>query len=166
MYAFRAPCIIYVDEIDAIGKKRSSGMSDGGSSSSESDQTLNQLLVEMDGMASKEGVIMLASTNRADVLDKALLRPGRFDRHILIDLPTVEERQQIFNRHLRGITLEQEPDTYSRRLAHLTPGFSGKYYFIFLTFRSAVTVTGNSRAEYCELHELERGIRRRRKNIY
>lgn len=121
----RAPCIIYIDEIDAIGKKRSSEVSTGGSSSSESDQTLNQLLVEMDGMASKEGVIMLASTNRADVLDKALLRPGRFDRHILIDLPTVEERLQIFNHHLKGITLDQKPDVYSKRLAHLTPGFSG-----------------------------------------
>ncbi|XP_012259644.2 paraplegin [Athalia rosae] len=120
----RAPCIIYIDEIDAIGKKRSSGMSDTGSSS-ESDQTLNQLLVEMDGMASKEGVIMLASTNRGDVLDKALLRPGRFDRHILIDLPTVDERDQIFRHHLKGITLDQKPDAYSKRLAYLTPGFSG-----------------------------------------
>ncbi|XP_046734056.1 paraplegin isoform X2 [Diprion similis] len=121
----RAPCIIYIDEIDAIGKKRASGMSASGSGSSEADQTLNQLLVEMDGMASKEGVIMLASTNRADVLDKALLRPGRFDRHILIDLPTLDEREQIFKHHLKGIKLELGPEAYSKRLAHLTPGFSG-----------------------------------------
>ena len=75
----RAPCIIYIDEIDAIGRQRE-GTGGMGMSSGESEQTLNQLLVEMDGMASKEGVLMLASTNRADVLDKALLRPGRFDR--------------------------------------------------------------------------------------
>ncbi|XP_046678574.1 paraplegin [Homalodisca vitripennis] len=120
----RSPCIIYIDEIDAIGRKRSvSGQWDGGSG--EGEQTLNQLLVEMDGMASKEGVIMLASTNRADVLDKALLRPGRFDRHILIDLPTLEERKQIFETHLKGITLEDQPSKYSHRMAYLTPGFSG-----------------------------------------
>ena len=128
----RAPSILYIDEIDAIGKKRSgtgSGGSGGGigQSNGESEQTLNQLLVEMDGMASKEGVIVLASTNRAEVLDQALLRPGRFDRHILIDLPTLEERKQIFEQHLKGILLEQKPQAYSERLAHLTPGFSGNH---------------------------------------
>ncbi|GLH05191.1 Transitional endoplasmic reticulum ATPase TER94 [Gryllus bimaculatus] len=120
----RAPCIIYIDEIDAIGRKRG-GNSQFDGSSGEGEQTLNQLLVEMDGMASKEGVIMLASTNRADVLDKALLRPGRFDRHILIDFPNLEERKQIFEQHLKGIALEKTPEHYSRRMAHLTPGFSG-----------------------------------------
>ncbi|XP_058983737.1 paraplegin-like [Musca domestica] len=121
----RSPCIIYIDEIDAIGRQRSGteGFSQG--SSGESEQTLNQLLVEMDGMASKEGVLMLASTNRADVLDKALLRPGRFDRHILIDLPNLEERKQIFEKHLSSVQLEEEPLKYSHRLARLTPGFSG-----------------------------------------
>ncbi|XP_073835026.1 SPG7 matrix AAA peptidase subunit, paraplegin [Musca autumnalis] len=121
----RSPCIIYIDEIDAIGRQRSGteGFSQG--SSGESEQTLNQLLVEMDGMASKEGVLMLASTNRADVLDKALLRPGRFDRHILIDLPNLEERKQIFEKHLSSVQLEEEPAKYSHRLARLTPGFSG-----------------------------------------
>lgn len=94
-------------------------------SSGESEQTLNQLLVEMDGMASKEGVLMLASTNRADVLDNALLRPGRFDRHILIDLPNLQERKEIFEKHLSGISLEEAPSKYSKRLAVLTPGFSG-----------------------------------------
>lgn len=121
----RSPCIIYIDEIDAIGRQREGSGSMGGMSSGESEQTLNQLLVEMDGMASKEGVLILASTNRADVLDKALLRPGRFDRHILIDLPNLQERQEIFEKHLSGIALEEPPSKYSKRLATLTPGFSG-----------------------------------------
>ncbi|CAH1169614.1 unnamed protein product [Phaedon cochleariae] len=120
----RAPCIIYIDEIDAVGRKRTSSLGAGGASG-ESEQTLNQLLVEMDGMATKESVIMLASTNRADILDKALLRPGRFDRHILIDYPDLVERKQIFEQHLKAIALEQTPDAYSKRLAYLTPGFSG-----------------------------------------
>lgn len=76
-------------------------------------------------MISKEDVIILASTNRADVLDKALLRPGRFDRHILIDFPTLAERQQIFETHLKRISLQSEPSKYSEYLAYLTPGFSG-----------------------------------------
>ncbi|XP_011690815.1 PREDICTED: paraplegin [Wasmannia auropunctata] len=119
----RAPSIIYIDEIDAIGKKRSE--SSLGVGDRESERTLNQLLVEMDGMIAKENVIILASTNRADVLDKALLRPGRFDRHILIDLPTLEERQQIFETHLKKISLQDKPSKYSGYLAYLTPGFSG-----------------------------------------
>ncbi|KAK4877676.1 hypothetical protein RN001_010182 [Aquatica leii] len=120
----RNPCIIYIDEIDAVGRKRSSQLSASGTSG-ESEQTLNQLLVEMDGMATKQGIIMLASTNRPDILDKALLRPGRFDRHILIDLPDLTERGQIFEQHLKGIRLEKPPDVYSRRLSFLTPGFTG-----------------------------------------
>ncbi|KAK8783980.1 hypothetical protein V5799_009655 [Amblyomma americanum] len=79
----------------------------------------------MDGMATKEGVILLASTNRSEVLDKALLRPGRFDRHILIDLPTLAERKEIFEQHLKVINLDNPPSHYSQRLAQLTPGFSG-----------------------------------------
>lgn len=123
----RSPSILYIDEIDAIGKKRSGSGTDATSSrgTSESEQTLNQLLVEMDGMASKDGVIVIASTNRAEVLDKALLRPGRFDRHILIDLPTLQERKEIFERHLKSIVLDKKPENYSPRLAQLTPGFSG-----------------------------------------
>ncbi|ERL84158.1 hypothetical protein D910_01531 [Dendroctonus ponderosae] len=108
----RAPCIIYIDEIDAVGRKRSGSL--GAGASGESEQTLNQLLVEMDGMASKENVIMLASTNRADILDKALLRPGRFDRHILIDYPDLIERKEIFEQHLKVIALENPPETYSK----------------------------------------------------
>ncbi|KAJ8737461.1 hypothetical protein PYW08_000056 [Mythimna loreyi] len=121
----RAPCIIYIDEMDAVGRARSTGPTSFGPGGGEGEQTLNQLLVEMDGMKSREGVVVLASTNRADVLDKALLRPGRFDRHILIDLPTLAEREEIFNRHLKNIVLEELPDYYVKRLAYLTPGFSG-----------------------------------------
>uniref|UniRef100_W8CD02 Paraplegin n=1 Tax=Ceratitis capitata TaxID=7213 RepID=W8CD02_CERCA len=121
----RAPCIIYIDEIDAIGRQRSGTESFSQGGSGELEQTLNQLLVEMDGMASKKGVLMLASTNRADVLDKALLRPGRFDRHILIDLPTLHERKEIFEKHLSSIKLDSDPTKFSEKLARLTPGFSG-----------------------------------------
>lgn len=121
----RAPCIIYIDELDAVGRARSSGPQSWGPGGGEGEQTLNQLLVEMDGMKSREGVVVLASTNRADVLDKALLRPGRFDRHILIDLPTLQEREEIFERHLKNIVLEKLPDYYVKRLSYLTPGFSG-----------------------------------------
>lgn len=118
----KAPCIIYIDEIDAIGRKR--GGSQAGMNAEE-EHTLNQLLVEMDGMGTQEGVIMIAATNRADILDKALLRPGRFDRHITIDLPTMIERQEIFEMYLKKLKLALEPDTYSSKLAQLTPGMSG-----------------------------------------
>uniref|UniRef100_A0A8C7XR23 SPG7 matrix AAA peptidase subunit, paraplegin n=1 Tax=Oryzias sinensis TaxID=183150 RepID=A0A8C7XR23_9TELE len=119
----RAPCIVYIDEIDAVGKKRSTNMS--GFSNTEEEQTLNQLLVEMDGMGTTDHVIVLASTNRADILDNALMRPGRLDRHIFIDLPTLQERKEIFEQHLKMLKLTQPADFYSLRLAELTPGFSG-----------------------------------------
>merc|ERR1711970_853988 len=88
-------------------------------------QTLNQLLVEMDGMQKQGDVIIIASTNRAEVLDKALLRPGRFDRHISIDLPNLSERKEIYEQHMSSVILEEDKSTYSQRLATLTPGFSG-----------------------------------------
>ncbi|CAH7047865.1 Spg7 [Phodopus roborovskii] len=119
----RAPCIVYIDEIDAVGKKRSTSMS--GFSNTEEEQTLNQLLVEMDGMSTTDHVIVLASTNRADVLDNALMRPGRLDRHVFIDLPTLQERREIFEQHLKSLKLTQPSSFYSQRLAELTPGFSG-----------------------------------------
>ncbi|XP_036440325.1 paraplegin [Colossoma macropomum] len=119
----RAPCIVYIDEIDAVGKKRSTNMS--GFTNTEEEQTLNQLLVEMDGMGTTDHVIVLASTNRADILDNALMRPGRLDRHIFIDLPTLQERKEIFEQHLKNLKLSQPADFYSLRLAELTPGFSG-----------------------------------------
>ncbi|TRY96189.1 hypothetical protein DNTS_026765 [Danionella cerebrum] len=119
----RAPCIVYIDEIDAVGRKRSENIS--GFSNTEEEQTLNQLLVEMDGMGTTDHVIVLASTNRADILDNALLRPGRLDRHIFIDLPTLQERKEIYEQHLKILKLNQPPSYYSLRLAELTPGFSG-----------------------------------------
>uniref|UniRef100_A0A914D4U1 AAA+ ATPase domain-containing protein n=1 Tax=Acrobeloides nanus TaxID=290746 RepID=A0A914D4U1_9BILA len=121
----KSPCIVYIDEIDAIGRKRSNkdSLMDGGHS--EFEQTLNQLLVEMDGVDSAKGIIMIASTNRPDVLDKALLRPGRFDRHISVDLPTILEREELFKLYLKKIKIHRLTDDLSKRLAQLTPKFSG-----------------------------------------
>lgn len=122
----QSPSIIYIDEIDAIGRKRS-GNSDM-TGSGENDQTLNQLLVSMDGLESNSNVVVLASTNRADILDKALMRPGRLDRHILIDLPTYEERIEILNVHMRDLKLGfsgKSREEFLSRLSHLTPRFSG-----------------------------------------
>lgn len=117
------PCIIFIDEIDAIGKARGRGNFSGGNDERES--TLNQILTEMDGFNTSEQVVVLAGTNRPDVLDKALLRPGRFDRHIAIDRPTMEGRKQIFLVHLRKIVTNESMDFLSGRLSALTPGFSG-----------------------------------------
>ena len=117
------PCIIFIDEIDAIGKARSKGGSFGGND--EREATLNQILTEMDGFNTSEQVVVLAGTNRADVLDKALLRPGRFDRHIAIDRPTMDGRKQIFLVHLGKIVTNEDMDFLSGRLAALTPGFAG-----------------------------------------
>jgi len=121
-----APCIIFVDEIDAIGKSRAKSGGFGGNDERES--TLNQLLVEMDGFGTDEHIVVLAGTNRADVLDPALLRPGRFDRHIAVDRPDVSGRNQIFKVHLRPLRLSKElseMDGFAQKLAVLTPGFSG-----------------------------------------
>ncbi|CAH9073181.1 unnamed protein product [Cuscuta europaea] len=118
-----APSIIFIDEIDAIGRARGRG----GSSevSDERESTLNQLLVEMDGFGTTSGVVVLAGTNRADILDKALLRPGRFDRQISIDAPDIKDRDEIFKIYLQKIKLDHEPSYFSQRLAALTPGFAG-----------------------------------------
>ncbi|KAG6475722.1 hypothetical protein ZIOFF_064951 [Zingiber officinale] len=118
-----APSIIFIDEIDAIGRARGRGGFAGGNDERES--TLNQLLVEMDGFGTTSGVVVLAGTNRPDVLDKALLRPGRFDRQITIDKPDIKGREQIFQIYLKKIKLDNEPSFYSQRLAALTPGFAG-----------------------------------------
>ena len=115
-----APCIIFVDEIDAVGRSRFTGIGGG---HDEREQTLNALLVEMDGFDTQEGVIILAATNRPDVLDPALLRPGRFDRQIVIDLPMIDGREAIMKIHSKGIKLSNKADL--RRLARGTPGFSG-----------------------------------------
>ncbi|KAG0274992.1 AAA ATPase afg3 [Linnemannia exigua] len=118
-----SPCIIFVDEIDAIGKARGKGGQYGGNDERES--TLNQLLVEMDGFGSSEHIVVLAGTNRPDVLDDALMRPGRFDRHIAIDRPDIKGRQDIFQVHLRPIKTEEDLAKLGQKLAALTPGFSG-----------------------------------------
>lgn len=119
-----APSIVFVDEIDAIGKQRSKGNSSG--ANDERETTLNQLLVEMDGFETSDHVVVLAGTNRADILDKALMRPGRFDRHIAIDNPELQGRKEIFDVHLKKIKLVENIDKdLSGRLAALTPGFSG-----------------------------------------
>ena len=115
-----APCIIFIDEIDAVGRSRFTGIGGG---HDEREQTLNALLVEMDGFETQEGVIILAATNRPDVLDEALLRPGRFDRQIVIDLPTIDGRKAILEMHAQKIKLAKSADL--RRLARGTPGFSG-----------------------------------------
>jgi cell division protease FtsH len=115
-----APCIIFIDEIDAVGRSRFSGMGGG---HDEREQTLNALLVEMDGFDTQEGVIIIAATNRPDVLDNALLRPGRFDRQIVVDLPTLDGREKILRIHTGKVKLAE--DTELRRVARGTPGFSG-----------------------------------------
>jgi len=116
----KAPCIIFIDEIDAIGRARGKNMVQ---SNDERESTLNQLLVEMDGFGGEKGLIMLAATNRPDVLDSALLRPGRFDRQISIDRPDLKGREQIFNVHLKPIKISKEVD--ASKLAAQTPGFVG-----------------------------------------
>ncbi|CAG8446602.1 20833_t:CDS:2 [Dentiscutata erythropus] len=118
-----APCIIFVDEIDAIGKSRGKIGQFGGNDERES--TLNQLLVEMDGFSTSEHVVVLAGTNRPDVLDSALMRPGRFDRHIAIDRPDIKGRSAIFKVHLKPIKTKEDIERLSTKLAALTPGFSG-----------------------------------------
>ena len=117
----KAPCIIFIDEIDAVGRARGKNPSMGGND--ERENTLNQLLTEMDGFGSNSGVIILAATNRVDILDKALLRAGRFDRQIYVDLPDLNERKEVFGVHLRPLKLDNTVDV--DLLARQTPGFSG-----------------------------------------
>ncbi|MDR0542629.1 MAG: ATP-dependent zinc metalloprotease FtsH [Dysgonamonadaceae bacterium] len=117
----KAPCIIFIDEIDAVGRARNRNLSMG--SNDERESTLNQLLTEMDGFGSNSGVILLAATNRVDILDKALLRAGRFDRQINVDLPELNDRKEIFVVHLRDIKIDESVDT--EFLSRQTPGFSG-----------------------------------------
>ena len=115
-----APCIVFIDEIDAVGRHRGAGLGGG---HDEREQTLNQLLVEMDGFETNEGVILLAATNRPDVLDPALLRPGRFDRQVVVGRPDVRGREQIIKVHMRGITADKKIEVTV--IARATPGFSG-----------------------------------------
>lgn len=117
-----APCIIFIDEIDAVGRQRGRG---GMGGNDERENTLNQLLVEMDGFNPTTGIVVLAGTNRVDILDQALTRPGRFDRQITVDRPDLKGRKEIFKVHLQGITLHDDVDDVASRLAGLTPGFAG-----------------------------------------
>ena len=117
-----APCIIFIDEIDAVGRQRGRG---GMGGNDERENTLNQLLVEMDGFNPTTGIVVLAGTNRIDILDQALTRPGRFDRQITVDRPDLKGRKEIFKVHLKGITLSDSIDDVAGRLAGLTPGFAG-----------------------------------------
>ena len=115
-----APCIVFIDEIDAVGRSRGHGL---GNSNDEREQTLNQLLVEMDGFEANEGIIIIAATNRPDVLDPALLRPGRFDRQVVVPVPDIDGREKILAVHMKKVPLA--PDVNSRTIARGTPGFSG-----------------------------------------
>jgi cell division protease FtsH len=116
----QAPCIIFIDEIDAVGRQRGAGLGGG---NDEREQTLNQMLVEMDGFETNQGIIVIAATNRPDVLDPALLRPGRFDRQVVVPLPDIRGREQILNVHMRKVPISQ--DVKADILARGTPGFSG-----------------------------------------
>ncbi len=115
-----APCIVFIDEIDAVGRHRGHGL---GNSNDEREQTLNQLLVEMDGFEANEGIIIIAATNRPDVLDPALLRPGRFDRQVVVPIPDIDGREKILSVHMKKVPLA--PDVAPRVIARGTPGFSG-----------------------------------------
>ena len=143
-----APCIIFIDEIDAVGRSRFSGIGGG---HDEREQTLNALLVEMDGFDTQEGVIIIAATNRPDVLDPALLRPGRFDRQIVIDLPTLEGREAILKIHAQRVKLSTAVDL--RRIARGTPGFSGADLANLIN--EAALLAARRNVEAIELPDLE-----------
>lgn len=150
------PCIIFIDEIDAVGRARSQGGFSGGND--ERENTLNQLLVEMDGFQSSEGVVVLAGTNRVDILDQALLRPGRFDRQINIDKPDIKGRTQIFGVHLKKLKLNVEVEFLKKRLAALTPGFSGAD--IANICNEAALIAARHEKEGIELVDFEQAVDR------
>jgi cell division protease FtsH len=143
-----APCIVFIDEIDAVGRSRFSGMGGG---HDEREQTLNALLVEMDGFDTTEGVIIIAATNRPDVLDPALLRPGRFDRQVFIDLPNLQGREEILNIHVKRVTLSPLADL--KKVARGTPGFSGADLMNLVN--EAALLAARRGAQSVELQDLE-----------
>lgn len=151
-----APCIVFIDEIDAIGKARGRGGIAGGND--ERENTLNALLVEMDGFTSSSGVVVLAGTNRADVLDKALLRPGRFDRQISIDKPDMRGRFQIFMVHLKPLKLKDAAETIAKRLAALSPGFAGAD--IANICNEAALIAAREDKDYVEMVDFEKATDR------
>jgi cell division protease FtsH len=148
-----APCIIFMDEIDAVGRHRGAGMGGG---HDEREQTLNQLLVEMDGFEMKDNIILIAATNRPDILDPALLRPGRFDRQIVVDRPDRKGRKQILDVHTRGKPLAKDIDLDA--LAGQTPGFTGADLANLIN--EAALLTARSGRREITMHELEEGIMR------
>ena len=144
-----APCLIFIDEIDAVGRHRGAGMGGG---HDEREQTLNQLLVEMDGFESTEGVILIAATNRPDVLDPALLRPGRFDRRVVVGKPDLKGREQILAVHMRKTPLG--PDVDASKIARGTPGFSGADLENLVN--EAALVAARSDKKYLEMEDFEK----------
>ena len=151
-----APCIVFIDEIDAVGRQRGRGGFSGGND--ERENTLNQLLVEMDGLSPSTGVVVLAGTNRVDILDSALTRPGRFDRQITVDRPDLQGRKEIFQVHLKGITLDGSIDDIAGRLAGLTPGFAGAD--IANLCNEAAIVAARRKADSVSLNDFEKATDR------
>jgi cell division protease FtsH len=147
----KAPCIIFIDELDAIGRQRGVHV---GAVNDEREQTLNQLLVEMDGFAANAGVILLAATNRPDVLDRALLRPGRFDRQVVVDAPDIEGREAILKVHAREKPLGADVDL--RRIAQATPGFSGAD--LANALNEAALLAARRKARVIEQRDLEEAV--------
>jgi len=154
-----APSIIFIDEIDAVGRKRGKGGFSGGGND-ERENTLNQMLVEMDGFSSGTGVVVLAGTNRADILDPALIRPGRFDRQIAIDKPDLTEREAIFKVHLKPVSLQEglSMDSVAKRMAALTPGFAGSD--IANICNEAAIFAARRSASAIEMQDFERATER------
>jgi len=148
-----APCIIFIDEIDAVGRQRGRGGFSGGGND-ERENTLNQLLVEMDGFSPTTGIVVIAGTNRVDILDQALTRPGRFDRQITVDRPDLQGRKEIFEVHLKNITLKGPIEEYAGRLAGLTPGFAGAE--IANICNEAAIVAARRKADSVSLEDFEK----------
>jgi cell division protease FtsH len=151
--AQRSPSIIFIDELDALGKVRGSGMPGG---HDEREQTLNALLVEMDGFSTEQSVIVMAATNRPETLDQALLRPGRFDRHVLVDRPDIKGREAILKVHAAKIKMDDSVDL--RRLAKLTPGFVGADLANLVNEAALLAARGDKTK--VTMNEFEEGIER------
>ncbi|HEY5599643.1 MAG TPA: ATP-dependent zinc metalloprotease FtsH [Candidatus Manganitrophaceae bacterium] len=150
----KAPCIIFIDELDAVGRARGLGMLGGGHA--EQDQTLNQLLVEMDGFDTRKGVIIMAATNRPEILDPALLRPGRFDRQILVDRPDIREREEILKVHAREVRVDPKVDL--KLLAARTPGFVGAD--LANVVNEAALLASRKDKNFVEMDDFEEAINR------
>ena len=148
-----APCIVFIDEIDAVGRHRGAGHGGG---HDEREQTLNQLLVEMDGFGTNEGIIILAATNRPDILDPALLRPGRFDRHVTVDRPDIKGREEILKVHIKGKPVSEVVDL--RVLARQTPGFTGADLSNLINEAALLAARANKKS--IEMPELQEAIER------